>query len=133
MLLLVVVVVVEINNRRTYGMFIIDRGTGGKEGQGNIFYMCMLTTKILSTCIIKLYLEESVLKIYRKSGLSLACFLILSKIVVYHWSSREMLSYSLTASVNPSMFCSSKCSHNVYKKRIINNKKNLVKYILYFY
>lgn len=30
--------------------------------------------------------------IYRRSGLSLACFLILSKIVVYHWSSREMLS-----------------------------------------
>ena len=30
--------------------------------------------------------------IYRKSGLSLCCFLILKSIVVYHWSKREMLS-----------------------------------------
>lgn len=50
---------------------------------------------------------------YRRSGLSLACFLIRNNMVVYHWSSREMLSYSLTASVKPSMFCSSKCSHSV--------------------
>lgn len=56
-------------------------------------------------------------RIYRRSGSSLYCFLIRSNMVVYHWSSREMLSYSLIASVKPSMFCSSKCSHNSYSNR----------------
>lgn len=51
----------------------------------------------------------------RRSGLSLTCFFIRSSIVVYHWSKREIESYSFTASVNPSLLLSSRCSINVWK------------------
>lgn len=45
--------------------------------------------------------------LYLRSDSSANCFLILRRIVVYHWSSREMESYSLTASVKASMLGSS--------------------------
>lgn len=54
----------------------------------------------------------------RKSGLSLTCFFMRNNIVVYHWSSREIESYSFTASENPSLLLSSKCSIRVCKNWI---------------